>query len=410
MDLTPQQRKKLLGKVERLVARKFFDANFNGHDWPALVKAREKQILEAGSPEEFEKEVHSLVSQLGVSHIGFGHESSRRVPSRRSICATFRNHESSNGPCWVFQDVHEDGPAFNAGLRPGDVLCTVNGREIRPPEDPEFPMGITMPVTIERRDGQRQSIELAVPKSKSKKFPYTEPRLVSWSKLEEGVGWLKVSMFPGQVGIDISHDIDEAVRQLEDCGRLIIDLRGNSGGGMGMLRLMSYLTPHKLPVGYSLTRRRALKGYRKEDLARFGWIPSRKIALIWLALRYGFVDKSIAVVTEGLGPKRFHGRIVILVNEHSASASEVIAAFAQEDKLARIVGTPTVGRLLSGDPHRVGHGYMLVVPTAAYLTWNGQFIEGKGIKPDHEVAWSLESVREGKDHQIERALDIVKQL
>ena len=225
-------------------------------------------------------------------------------------------------------------------------------------------------------------------------------------KLEESVGWLKVSMFPGQVGIDISHDIDEAARQLEDCDRLIIDLRGNSGGGMGMLRLMSYLTPHKLPVGYSQTRRRAQKGYRKEDLARFGWIPSRKIALIWLALRYGFVDKSIAAVTEGLGPKRFHGRIVILVNEHSAS--EVIAAFAQENKLARIAGAPTVGRLLSGDPHRVGHGHILVVPTAAYLNWHGQFIEGKGVKPDYEVPWSVESAREGRDDQLERAVEIVK--
>jgi hypothetical protein len=179
---------------------------------------------------------------------------------------------------------------------------------------------------------------------------------------------------------------------------------------MGMLRLMSYLTPNKLPVGYSLTRRRAQKGYRKEDLARFGRIPSRKIALIWLAVRYGFVDKSIAVITEGLGAKRFHGRIVLLVNEHSASASEVIAAFAQENKLARIVGASTVGRLLSGDPHRVGHGYVLVVPTAAYITWHGQYIEGKGITPDHPVAWSLEAAREGRDNQLERALEVVKAL
>jgi C-terminal processing protease CtpA/Prc len=42
-----------------------------------------------------------------------------------------------------------------------------------------------------------------------------------------------------------------------------------------------------------------------------------------------FVDKSITVVAEGLGHKRFHGRVVVLLNEHSASASEVIATFAQ---------------------------------------------------------------------------------
>jgi hypothetical protein len=81
---------------------------------------------------------------------------------------------------------------------------------------------------------------------------------------------------------------------------------------------MSYLTPHKLPVGYSLTRRRAEKGYDKENFPRFGKIPAHKSALVWLALRYAFVDKSIVVVTEGLGPQKFHGRVVILVNQDAA--------------------------------------------------------------------------------------------
>lgn len=72
------------------------------------------------------------------------------------------------------------------------------------------------------------------------------------------------------MGIDLAHDIDRAIVQLRDCSRLIVDLCGNTGGGIGGLRLMSYLTPDRRPVGYSLTKRRALKGYRKEDLTRFG--------------------------------------------------------------------------------------------------------------------------------------------
>jgi len=57
---------------------------------------------------------------------------------------------------------------------------------------------------------------------------------------------------------------------------------------------------------------------------------------------------SQAEVTEGSGPQRFHGRVIILVNEHTASAGEMVAAFAEENKLATIVGTKTPGRLLSG--------------------------------------------------------------
>ena len=76
--------------------------------------------------------------------------------------------------------------------------------------------------------------------------------------------------------------------------------------------------------------------------------------LLWLVARYAFVDKSILVVAEGLGPRRFHGRVVLMVNEHTASAGEMVGAFAEENKLATIVGTRTPGRLLSGGALRSG--------------------------------------------------------
>ena len=67
-------------------------------------------------------------------------------------------------------------------------------------------------------------------------------------------------------------------------------------------------------------------------------------------------DRSIRLVTEGLGPKPFHGRVVILVNEHTLSAGEMVAAFAQENGLARIVGSQTGGQVLGGANFSVGQG------------------------------------------------------
>lgn len=101
------------------------------------------------------------------------------------------------------------------------------------------------------------------------------PRAISMAKLSGGIGLLKATMFPGAVGIDVAHAITKAIRELQECTRLIVDLRGNTGGGIGGLRLMSFLTPHKLPVGYSLTKRRAEEGYDREKLPRFARIPSR---------------------------------------------------------------------------------------------------------------------------------------
>ena len=89
------------------------------------------------------------------------------------------------------------------------------------------------------------------------------------------------------------------------------------------------------------------------------------ILIIWLALRYGFIDKSILVVTEGFGAQKFHGRVIILVNEHTASAGEMVAAFAEENNLATIIGTKTPGRLLSGSAFKAGFGYIVGLPVAA---------------------------------------------
>ena len=158
------------------------------------------------------------------------------------------------------------------------------------------------------------------------------------------------------------------------------------------------------------TRRRARKekGYKRENLPRFGHIPSHKATLFWLALRYGFIDKSILVVTEGLGPQKFHGRVAILVNEHTASAGEMLAAFAEENGLATIVGTKTAARLLSGSTFKAGSGYIVGLPAAAYLTWQGKLIEGKGVTPSVPVELLPDDLLAGQDPQMEKAIEIVR--
>src|SRR5208282_5779428 len=107
----------------------------------------------------------------------------------------------------------------------------------------------------------RQTVKVQLPMPKSKKHPVTAPEAVRTERLSYEIGLLKVAMFPGVVGIDVAKDIDRGIASLEGCSRLIVDLRGNTGGGIGGLRLMSYLTPGKLEVGYSLTRKRRERGY-----------------------------------------------------------------------------------------------------------------------------------------------------
>ena len=293
---------------------------------------------------------------------------------------------------------------------PLDFLLAINERPIAPPEQPMFPMGADSTITIQKRDRHQTLVKIAVPKPRYRRQPYPEPRSISFRRLDGQVGYPKAAIFPGVLGIDVAREVDSAIAALKDCERLIIDLRGHLGGGLGVLRLMSYLTPGRVPIGYTVTRRRAESGYAKENLRRFGRIPSSKLAIPFLMLRYGVRDESVVLMTEGLGPQKFQGRIVLLVNEHTASAGEMVCAFAAENRLATIVGTETAGRLLGGKGFRAGHGYLVILPGAAYFTWQGKSFEGQGIVPDMKAEWSPEAVRDGRDNQFEKAIEVVKGL
>ena len=409
MNLTRPEREKIFQKVVGLVDKKHFKPDLNGVNWHAVVEERRARVLDSETPEQFEREMHEMVTQLKTSHTGFFHQSARTIPARLSINATFDKCEVSGMERWMFLDIHEGGPAHTAGLEPGDVMIAVGDEDILPPKQPVFKMGQATRITVLKRDGREVSLDLNVPSPKMKKHPVNPPQAVVFRKVDDGIGLLRVTMFPGIVGIDFARDIDRAVRELQ-CDRLIVDMRGNTGGGIGGLRLMSYLTPEKKPIGYSLSRARAEKGFKKELLPRFGKIPHSKLALIWLALRYARVAGSVAVVTEGLGPQAFHGRVVMLVNHHSASAAEIVAGFAEENKLATIVGTKTAGRLMSGGAYKVGHGYVLGLPAGAFYTWQGTLLEGKGIQPDIEVKQTYELLKTGRDPQMEKAVEVVRAL
>jgi C-terminal processing protease CtpA/Prc len=64
--------------------------------------------------------------------------------------------------------------------------------------------------------------------------------------------------------------------------------------------------------------------------------------------------------------------------------------------------------LLSGSTFKVGHGYVLGLPVAAYPTWQGLLLKGKGVSPDEIVELSYEALKEGRDSQMEKAIDVVR--
>jgi C-terminal processing protease CtpA/Prc len=88
----------------------------------------------------------------------------------------------------------------------------------------------------------------------------------------------------------------------------------------------------------------------------------------------------------------------------------MVAAFAEENNLATIIGTKTAGRLLSGSAFKAGFGYIVGLPVAAYLTWQGKLIEGRGVAPGIPVEQPPEHLLAGDDPQMQRALELARQL
>jgi carboxyl-terminal processing protease len=271
-------------------------------------------------------------------------------------------------------------------------------------------MGKQTGLEIVGRDDQRRTVAVDVARPKGKKLHFVEPTLVEARHLGNGLGYLKVAMFPGMVGVEVANEISRAVERLGKIDSLIIDLRGNTGGGIGALRVMSLLTPGRIPVGFALDRKRVTPNldFEKPRFRRFNAIPTSKKALWLLALKFApaiMAKTPIVLETEGLGRKEFHGSVILLVDRHTASAAEMIVAFARENNLARIVGEKTAGRLLSATSVKVGQGFRLALPTGAYYTWKGSVLEGTPIDPDELVEFDWQTVRRNKDRQLESAIE-----
>lgn len=408
-ELSVVNKHNILENVLSTLQKRFYAPQKLNRDWQAAVQRHRATIESAPTADAFEQAVGDLLKELNASHLGFFHQSARRASSRAALSATYLADETAYGKRWIFQDVHNGGAAAIAGIEPGNILLTVDGQEIIPPEHPVFPMGKQTNIELIDNAENRRTVAVDVAKPKGKKLHFVEPTLVEARRLGEDIGYLKVAMFPGMVGVVVANQVTDAVQSLREVDRLIIDLRGNTGGGIGALRVMSLLTSERIPVGFALDKRRANGNldHEKQRFPRFSRIPSNTKALWTLALKFApamLTRKPIVLETEGLGPQPFHGRIALLVDRHTASAAEMIVAFARENKLATIVGEKTAGRLLSATSVKVGNGFRLALPTGAYHTWKGTVLEGTPIEPNLFAEFDWPSRRSGHDRQLDYAV------
>ncbi len=414
MQLSEQDRIQILAAIKKQVLKHHFNSTAaNYDDWLRVMADRTPALL-AGDTAAFEHGVQQLLAELGGSHTVFYHESANRFLPQHTINASLRRFGPAEQARWTFLDVFEDGPARVAGIRPGEVLIAVDSTMCDPTAMPRFLLGLTYQLTVSSPDGRNcREVSVAVPARKGTKErpPIVEPKIITHCLKPPNIGLLKVAYFSGALGMRFTRAMDAVIDDLKQRGadRLIVDLRGNIGGSLGFARLASYLCPGRVPIGNSLTPKRQRAGYDREALPKVP-MPRNKIEAVWTMGRFALRDKSVMLMTQGLGPQPFHGRIVIIINEWTNSAAEMLTSFAIEHNLAMVIGAKTAGNVLGAANFRAGSGYWVRLPIFGWFTSNGESLDGVGVEPHITVGVEPFQLNAGIDQQMEKAVRVVSDM
>lgn len=414
MSLDSKTRAQILRAVKKLVLAHHINvAGIDYGSWAKAVDDRTPALL-AADVAGFEEGVRQLLKELKTSHTLFYPSEPKELLPQHTINASLRDVSQNGDRKWMFLDVFAEGPADRAGIKPGDFLVSVDGIASVPPTTPYFAIGHTHKLLVDQpRAGRAKEIVVQIPMRKGTKQrpPLVEPKSPIHAKIGQDIGLLKLAHFPGAMGMRFAIALDRAVADLkkQGCQRLIVDLRGSIGGSLGFARLASYLCPGQIAIGHSLTPKRLRSGYDPDKLPRVP-MPRSRAELVMTLARFAIRDKSLMLLTQGLGAQPFHGRIVVLVNEWTNSAAEMVANFAVENGLATIVGEKTRGNVLGAMNFKVGGGYWLRLPVFGWFTSKGRSLEGNGVEPDIHVEISPEVLSQGQDNQMSRAIEIISSI
>jgi len=404
-------RLKVISRIKTIVVKHHFNiGNVDYSDWSRAVDEQIPALLTADD-NIFEEGVRSLLCQLRSSHTNFYRSDANSTMPQHVIGATLRSVPGIGAPRWMFLDVFDDSPAACAGINPGHLLVAVNGMPAAPPSFPVFHFGQEHHVTVKLSpEKETRNVVVTVPARtrKGRRPPVVEPKSISY-RILRNIGILKIPFFPGRFGIRFSRLLDAAVELLktQGCNRLIIDLRGCLGGSLGFARLASYLCPDRIPIGYDVTRKRLQRGYNVAQFPRVP-MPGTKLGLLFCLARFSVQDKSLVLLTQGLGKQPFHGHVVVLVNEWTNSAGEMVAQFAKETSLATVIGKQTRGNVLGATMFNVGHGYQLYLPIFGWYSPSGNYTEGSGVRPDVPIDIDPDRLAYGDDAQVKKALELLQ--
>jgi RNA polymerase sigma factor (sigma-70 family) len=362
-----------------------------GIDWDAAGRELQPRAAAAQNDEQFGLLVLELVAKLEDSHAVVLEGSTTPPDPGMPQWDPFLACTSDDRGRPVVYVVGRATPAWKAGVRPGMTVVAVNGvpadkaieewmkqqrkyfgysseRYLRYDATRLFHRqkkeGMHVKLELENVDGRRSVADLAasyhgwyIPR-----LPVERPEIddggadVSWTRLQKGIGYIQVRRI--RQGLEAA--LDRALTSLGSLQGLVLDVRGNSGGGFDVATAFVNFEPVS-----------GAGGARNAQSKR----------------------------------PRYTGRIALLIDERCISAGEGWASWFIARKRARVFGTATAGASARKEMYTLQNGlYKVQIPVKAYNGFLDRPIERRGLEPDEEVRCSAKDLAAGNDTVVEAAI------
>lgn len=361
-----------------VLEQNFYDVKFHGTDWKAIRDRYAAFLPYVKTREHLRTLVNDMLGELNSSHLGFTSRGMEETAPQTRMASAETGIIWKNDAPYTVDRILTDAPAnsVDIDIKPGDLLVAVNGTKVSPKENREryfiSPVKADEVQLTFKRDGKEFDVKLhTISYNALKNMLYTEWEDVNRARVDKmGKGRIAYIHMRDMTDGSLSPFLMAMHTDVANKDALILDLRYNNGGNV-----------HKEVIDF--LRRQAHFKWSYRDFPRV----------------------SHPNVTPGDKP------IVVIVNERSLSDAEVTSNGIKELGIARIVGTETYRWIIFTSGVSLIDGSSCRLPAWGCYSLDGKDLEATGVKPDIYVRNTTLDRIEGKDPQLDKAIEeVLKEL